>query len=56
MEREKRTVYAKKKMDAKRRVRESKERADEGFGRQLSSKRRENKKLFWKEVKSQGGG
>ncbi len=35
----------------KRLVRESKERVDEDFGRQLSAEYMENKKLFWREVR-----
>ena len=40
----------------KRVVKESKRRMDEDFGRNLSNKWRECKKLFWKEVKKVRGG
>ena len=40
----------------KRLVRESKERVDEDFGRKISANFKENKKLFWKEVKKEMGG
>ena len=37
-------------------IQESKRRVDEEFGRKLSQNFRENKKLFWKEVKKVRGG
>ncbi len=37
-------------------IKESKRRVDEEFGRKLSQNFRENKKLFWKEVKKVRGG
>jgi len=37
-------------------IKESKERVDEEFGRKLSEKFHENKKLYWKEVKKERGG
>ena len=37
-------------------VNESKRKLDEEFGRKLSEKFFENKKLFWKEVKRERGG
>ncbi|KAK4327054.1 hypothetical protein Pmani_002500 [Petrolisthes manimaculis] len=43
------------KRQVKRMVSESKRRVDEEFGRKLSEKFRENKKLFWKEVKKERG-
>ena len=35
-------------------VRESKERVDEELGRKISANFKENKELFWKEVKRDG--
>ncbi|KAK3895740.1 hypothetical protein Pcinc_000663 [Petrolisthes cinctipes] len=43
------------KRQVKRMVSESKRRVDEEFGRKLSEKFKENKKLFWKEVKRERG-
>ncbi|MCP5003018.1 MAG: hypothetical protein GY941_03575 [Planctomycetes bacterium] len=43
------------KREVRRLVRESKERVDDEFGRKLSDKFKENKKLFWKEVKKERG-
>ena len=51
-ERRKREYKACKK-EVRRLVKESKERVDEEFGRKLSEKYNENKKLFWKEVKKE---
>ncbi|WP_435325960.1 hypothetical protein, partial [Klebsiella pneumoniae] len=50
IERQKREVYVQRKREVKRIVKESKRRVDE-FGRNLSEKWKECKKLFWKEVK-----
>ena len=37
-------------------IKESKEKVDDEFGRKLSEKFNENKKLYWKEVKKERGG
>ncbi len=50
VEGQKRELYLEKKRMVKRVVSESKRRVDEEFGRKLSEKWRECKKLFWKEV------
>ena len=51
IEGQKREVYVQRKREVKRLVRESKRRVDDEFGRNLSEKWKECKKLFWKEVK-----
>uniref|UniRef100_A0A8C8DHP6 ribonuclease H n=1 Tax=Oryzias sinensis TaxID=183150 RepID=A0A8C8DHP6_9TELE len=50
-DRESYECYKEKKRDAKRAVREARAAADERWGRQLTDNFRENKKMFWKEVK-----
>ncbi|MEL7079734.1 MAG: hypothetical protein AAGM46_28295, partial [Cyanobacteria bacterium J06582_2] len=50
---ERRRMYNNCKNKVKRMIRESKRRGDEEFGRKLSCKFQENKKLFWNEVKKE---
>ncbi len=56
MRKQRKREYRDSKALVKRLVRESKEKADEDFGRKLSAKYVENKKLFWKEVRKEMGG
>ena len=50
---ERKRVYAECKRRVKQVIQESKRRMDENFGRQLSEKFKEDKRLYWKEVKNE---
>ena len=50
---ERKRIYGECKRRVKQVIQESKRRMDENFGRQLSEKFKENKRLYWKEVKNE---
>ena len=56
VKRKRKQEYKLCKRKVKQVIKESKEKVDDEFGRKLSEKFNENKKLYWKEVKKERGG